>query len=46
LVGEGEGTPTSTAEDDISYALLSALLGKVDYTKDGAGKVLAIGFEG
>ena len=46
LIGEGEGTPASTDEDDISYALLSALMGKVDYTKDLAGKVLAIGFEG
>lgn len=46
LVGEGSGEPISTAEDEISYALLSALLGKVEYTKDGAGKVLAIQFEG
>lgn len=46
LVGEGDGKPVPTAEEDISYALLSALLGKVDYVKDGAGKVLAIRFEG
>ena len=46
LVGEGEGEPISTSEEEISYALLSALLGKVDYTKDNAGKVLAIHFEG
>ena len=46
LVGEGECTPAPSAEDEISYALLSALIGKVDYTKDAAGKVLAIGFEG
>jgi hypothetical protein len=46
LVGDGEGEPSITAEDDISYALLYALLGKVDYTKDSAGKVLAIHFEG
>ena len=46
LRGDGVGEPTLTAEDEISYALLSALMGKVDYTKDGAGKVLAIHFEG
>ena len=46
LVGESAGEPTTTAEDEISYALLSALVGKVDYTKDSAGKVLAIHFEG
>ena len=46
LVGDGMGERVFTQEDEISYALLSALLGKVDYTKDGAGKVLAIHFEG
>ncbi len=46
LVGDGVGEAVSTPEDDISYALLSALMGKVDYTKDGAGKVLAIQLEG
>ena len=40
--GEKENSP----EDEISRALLSALLGKVDYTTDEAGKVLAIAFEG
>ena len=44
-VGE-QGEIEENIEDEISYALLSALLGKVDYTKDEAGKVLAIHFEG
>ena len=46
LTGEGACQPTLSAEDEISRALLSALLGKVDYTTDEAGKVLAIAFEG
>ena len=46
LKGEGEGTPTPSAEDEISYALLSALLGKVDYKKDETGRVVSICFEG
>lgn len=46
LVGEGACAPTPSNEDEISHALLAALLGKVDYTKDEAGKVLAIAFEG
>lgn len=46
LTGEGDCAPASDETDDISYALLSALLGKVDYTKNAEGRVLAIGFEG
>lgn len=46
LVGEGAGEPTQDDMDGISYALLDALLGKVDYTKDENGKVLTIAFEG
>ena len=46
LVGEGECAPAPSAEDEISYALLEALLGKVDYKKDQDGRVLAIAFEG
>ena len=46
LVGEGECEATVSAEDEISHALLQALLGKVDYTKNAGGRVIAIGFEG
>lgn len=46
IEGEGEGIPAPTAEDEISYALLSALLGKVDYQKDETGRVIGICFEG
>ena len=46
LIGEGACQPTPSAEDEISHALLAALIGKVDYEKDESGKVLAIGFEG
>lgn len=46
LSGEGECAPSPTETDEISYALLSALLGKVDYEKNAEGRVLAIGFEG
>ena len=46
LSGEGECAAAPSAEDEISYALLEALLGKVDYKKDDSGKVIAIGFEG
>lgn len=31
-------------EDEISYALLNALLGKVEFEKDGDGRVTAISF--
>lgn len=33
-------------EDEISYALLSALLGKVDFEKNADGSVQKISFEG
>lgn len=46
LVGEGECAPAPSAEDEISHALLQALVGKVEYTKNTDGRVLAIGFEG
>ena len=46
LTGEGDCPLASSETDEISYALLSALLGKVDYTKNAEGRVLAIGFEG
>lgn len=35
-----------TMENEISRALLSALLGNVDFTSDENGKVLSIAFEG
>lgn len=42
--------PTEIAEesieDEISYALLNALLGKVDFTKNEGGRVEIIAFEG
>ena len=41
-VGEKE----DTAEDEISRALLSALLGTVDFEADANGEVCAIHFEG
>lgn len=47
LVGEGEESAFErSAEDEISYALLEALLGKVDFEKDENGRVKAIAFEG
>ena len=39
------GEKEETFEDEISYALLSALLGKVEFVKDG-DSVVKIGFEG
>lgn len=39
------GEKADSFEDEISYALLSALLGKVDLVKDG-DKVVKIEFEG
>ena len=45
----GEGTPKQAeggAEDEISYALLLALIGKVDFEKNEDGRVKAIAFEG
>ena len=47
LTGETRGEVTDdTLEDEISYALLSALLGKVDFEKDEKGNVQKITFEG
>ena len=47
VVGEQGGEPCeSGAEDEISYALLLALLGEVQFEKDEEGKVQAISFEG
>ncbi len=46
VCGEGErGEKEESLEDEISHALLSALLGKVDVVKDGDG-VIEIRFEG
>jgi len=33
-------------DDDISFALLTALLGEVDYQKDTQGRVIAVKFNG
>lgn len=47
LVGEnGTGEGEGSVEDEISYALLEALLGKVDFEKDENGRVKAVAFEG
>ena len=47
LVGEDKQSQAyGEAEDDISYALLEALLGTVTFEKDENGKVKAIAFEG
>ena len=43
---EAGGEKEDSFEDEISRALLSALLGKVDFTLDEAGKVEKIAFEG
>jgi hypothetical protein len=42
---EQNGDKEESFEDEISYALLSALLGKVEFVKDG-DSVVKIGFEG
>ncbi len=46
LSGEGDCEPAPSQEDEISYALLEALIGNVEYTKNAGGRVIAIGFEG
>ncbi|MBO5363765.1 MAG: hypothetical protein J6A46_05505 [Clostridia bacterium] len=46
LIGLNAGNPEPSAEDEISYALLAALIGKVDYKKDETGRVIAVAFEG
>ena len=38
--------PREEMEDEISYALLNALLGKVVFTKNDGGRVETIAFEG
>lgn len=44
--GKEKGEPEEkTADDDISYALLNALLGNAEFVKDGAGTVQTIAFE-
>ncbi|MBQ8319361.1 MAG: hypothetical protein IJX81_00600 [Clostridia bacterium] len=47
LVGEDEcGQRENGVEDEISYALLSALLGNAEFEKDENGRVKTIVFEG
>lgn len=47
IVGENAGGEVQHGpEDEISYALLAALLGAVDFEKDDNGRVKAIAFEG
>ena len=46
---EGVGAPVNaeeSVEDEISYALLNALLGKVEFGKNDGGRVASIAFEG
>ncbi len=40
------GEKTEPMEEEISRALLSALLGKVEFCSDGQGRVIEISFEG
>lgn len=45
IVGENQSGETQNGfEDEISYALLNALLGKVEFSKDENGRVMAISF--
>ncbi len=45
--GVGEiGKKEDSFEDEISHALLSALLGKVETEKDASGRTVRIAFEG
>ncbi|MBQ8374149.1 MAG: hypothetical protein IJX98_01070 [Clostridia bacterium] len=47
LAGIGEaGEQEDGGDDEISYALLNALLGKVDFIKNDGGRVAKIRFEG
>lgn len=47
VTGETRGEKErETLEEEISYALLSALLGKVDFEKNDDGSVKSIAFEG
>ena len=43
--GGSGGAEEKTADDDISYALLNALLGNAEFVKDNAGTVQTIAFE-
>lgn len=40
-----ENAPEESIEDEISYALLNALLGKVDFIQNDGGRVETIAFE-
>ena len=40
------GEAEESIEDEISYALLDALLGKVEFVKNDGGRVASIAFEG
>jgi hypothetical protein len=45
IVGEEQsGEKEDGLEDEISYALLNALLGKVDFDKDESGRVVKVAF--
>lgn len=47
LIGVGAcGEKTEGLEEEISRALLSALLGKVEFKKDDNGRITEISFEG
>ena len=47
VVGEKrEGERQEGVDDEISFALLAALLGEVDYEKDAQGRVVAVRFNG
>ena len=43
---EQSGEAEDETEDEISYALLGALIGNVQYTKNAEGRVESIAFEG
>ncbi len=43
---EKGGATEDETEDEISYALLGALIGNVEYTKNDEGRVEKISFEG
>ena len=45
VIGKAEGERENGVEDEISRALLSALLGEVEFVKDGE-RVIKIAFEG
>jgi len=43
---EKGGVVENSLDDEISFALLGALIGNAEFTKDGDGRVEAIAFEG